>query len=120
MVENKQIRSIAVEGVVFFLIISAISNIPLVYYPGSPDIMILIGVVFTIIDLIIAYFCWKLKAWSFIIAIILALFVITSAINISGLRYPGDELLVIIQSLIVFFSIRGYRETCFKMNQQIS
>ncbi|MHA2323989.1 MAG: hypothetical protein ACXACB_01210 [Promethearchaeota archaeon] len=103
-------RSLAVEGAVFFLIISAIANIPLVYYLGSPDFMLLVGVAFAIVDLVIAYFCWNLKPWSFIIAIILALFVIISAISISGLQYPGDELLVIVQSMIVFFSFRGYRE----------
>jgi hypothetical protein len=114
IVENKKVRSLAVEGAVFFLIVSAIANIPLVYFPGSPYFLILTGIAFAIIDFGIAYFCWKLKAWSFIIAIILALFSITSAITISGLRYPGDELLVIVQSLIIFFSVRGYREVTKK------
>jgi hypothetical protein len=113
-------RSLAVEGTFFFLIVSAIANIPLVYFPGSPSFLILTGIAFTIIDFVIAYFCWQLKAWSFIIAIVLALFVITSAVIISGLQYPGDELLVIVQSLIIFFSSRGYREIRKKNKKLIS
>jgi O-antigen/teichoic acid export membrane protein len=110
MVEVNKMRRLSVEGTVFFLIVNAVANIPLVYFPGSPSFLILTGIAFTIIDFVVAYFCWKLKPWSFIIAIILALFIITSTITISGLRYPGDEFLVILQSLITFFSFRGYRE----------
>ncbi len=101
-------RSLAVEGTVGFLVVSAIISAPLTYYPGSQ--FLLVGILFAVTYAVIAYVCWKQIPAGFIAAIILALFAAASAVGISGLRYAGDELLVVVQLLIVFFSYRGYRE----------
>jgi uncharacterized membrane protein len=67
--------------------------------------------VFAAIYAVIAIMCWKLKQMGFVTAIIIALLVIASAVGYSGLQYAGDELLVIVQVLLVFFAYRGYMET---------
>jgi predicted branched-subunit amino acid permease len=102
------LKSFAVEGTVFWLLASAIASIPLAYYPGSQ--FIAISVVVTAIYLALAYLCWRENPRGFIAAIILAVFVIVMDIVFSGLRYPGDELLLALQLLIIFFGYRGYRE----------
>jgi hypothetical protein len=58
----------------------------------------------------IAYFCWNQNTRGFVAAIVLAISVLAMNIGFSGLAYPGDELLAISQVLVVFFSLRGYRE----------
>jgi uncharacterized membrane protein (UPF0136 family) len=102
------VKSFAVEGLVFFLIVSALADVLAVMFPGST--FILLGVVFGFIHIVLAYFCWKQKTWSFLAAIVLALIIIIADITISGLQYPGDEILVILQTIIVFFSYRSYME----------
>jgi uncharacterized membrane protein len=98
-----------VEGTVFWLLASAIASIPLAYYPGSQ--FITISVVVTVIYLVIAYLCWKQNSLSFIAAIILSALVIVMDVGFSGLHYPGDELFIVLQLLIIFFGYRGYRES---------
>ncbi|MFQ5871361.1 MAG: hypothetical protein ACE5IB_04295 [Candidatus Geothermarchaeales archaeon] len=106
-------RSFAVEGTVFLLAVSALSGVGIAYYPGSPfstPAFFLVPVAIAVIHIVVAYFCWNLSSWSFIAAMALALFVGATDVVYSNLRYPGDELLVILQVLIILFSYRGYRE----------
>jgi hypothetical protein len=110
---NDKMKSISVEGSVFWLLVSAIISPPLAYYPGSPffePTLFLVPFLFSTMYIIIAYFCWNQNARSFVAAIVLALSVVAMNIGFGGLAYPGDELLAIAQVLAVFFSFRGYRE----------
>lgn len=110
-------RSFAVEGTVYWLIISAVSTFLLSLFEPQT---ILIAFAFSVIFIVVAYFSWIQKAWSFIAAIILALVVIVSDISypiflntgteITPLQYPGEELIIIIQLLIIVFSLRAYKE----------
>ena len=102
-------KSFAVEGTVFWLLVSAIASIPLAYYPGSN--FIAISVVVTAIYIALAYLCWREKPLGFISAMVLAVLVIAMDVVFSGLRYPGDELLIVLQLLIIFFGYRGYKES---------
>jgi predicted branched-subunit amino acid permease len=95
---------------VFWLAVSSIASIPLVSYEGAPSFLIGLGLVFTAIYLVVAYLCWKLNPRGYIAAIGLGLFVIVVAVTVSGLRYPGDELLVVVQLLVILFGFRAYRE----------
>ncbi|MFW9800826.1 MAG: hypothetical protein ACFFD9_10340 [Candidatus Thorarchaeota archaeon] len=106
-------KSFSIEGSVFWLLVSAIASPPLAYFPGSPffePALFFVPISFSIIYIIIAYFCWNQEARGFIAAIVMALLVLAMDTGFSGLAYPGDELLSIVQLLIVLFSLRAYRE----------
>ena len=92
-------RSFAVEGTVFWLIVGAAFGVAVAYYPGSP--FLIPSMVVSIIYIGTAYMCWNLKVLSFIVATILAVFVCATDIVLSGFRYPGEEVLAILQLLVM-------------------
>ncbi|MHA1905439.1 MAG: hypothetical protein ACXADL_17145 [Candidatus Thorarchaeota archaeon] len=106
-------KSLSVEGSVFWLVVSAVVSPPLAYYPGSlffEPALFLVPFLFSTMYIVIAYFCWNQNARGFVAAMVLAISVLAMNIGFGGLAYPGDELLAIAQVLAVFFSFRGYRE----------
>ena len=82
-------RSFAVEGTVFWLIVGAAFGVAIAYYPRSP--FLIPSIVVSIIYIGTAYMCWNLKVLSFIVATILAVFVCATDIVLSGFRYPGGK-----------------------------
>jgi hypothetical protein len=118
------LRSFAVEGTVFWLVVVAaveitVSTTPAKYSaPTTPSQYAIAGIVFGTLNLVIAYFCWINRRFGFLAAVALAL--ITA---IGAYPYPqplrtvdtpfGAEVdaLVILGSLLVaLFGTRAYRE----------
>lgn len=106
-------RSFAVEGTVFWLLVSAIAGPILAFFPGSPFFafpLVLVPVATSVLYVVIAFFAWRLRPWSFLAAAALALIILVTTVSVSLLVYPGDELLAVVQMLTVLFALRGYRE----------
>ena len=101
-------RSFAVEGTVFWLVVSAIAGAILSNYPGSSFWEV--GIVVGLLQIALAYFCWKIKGASFLVALASGLIFLTLNITVSRLKYTGDEFLAMIQITLVFFSFRAFRE----------
>ncbi len=112
-------KSYAVEGAVFWLIVSAILT------GGSAygELLSVIGasaLVFAVIYVIAAYFAWNHKKWAFLLAILLALVSLVGSLVFSGTEAlanaTGFEILssgawlMIPQFLVIFYSLRAYRE----------
>jgi hypothetical protein len=109
-------RSFAVEGAVFWLIVSAVAGAISSYYPGSSFWMI--GIVVGLLQIVVAYFCWQQKTAPFLVAAALGFIFLTLNITISRLEYSGDEFLAMIQITLVLFSLRAFRE--IGLNKSIS
>lgn len=101
-------RSFAVEGTVFWLVVNAIAGAILSYYPGSS--FWAVGIAVGLLQIALAYFCWKIKVASFLVALALGLIFLILNITISRLEYTGDEFLAMTQITLVFFSFRAFRE----------
>ncbi len=109
-------RSFAVEGTVFWLIATAILA------GGSslgPDVAILAtGLVYAVLYLVVAYFAWNRKKWAFIGATVLSLvsligslaFGIGEGVTTGWEFLSGGGFLSVTILLVVFFSLRAYRE----------
>lgn len=101
------------QGTVFWLLVSAIAGPILAFFPGSPFFdfpLIFVPVATSAIHVVIAYFAWKLRPWGFLAAALLALIILATTVAISQLRFPGDELLAVVQMLTILFSLGGYAE----------
>jgi hypothetical protein len=117
-----RLRSFAVEGTVFWLVVVAAVEITASTTPAQYAIE---GIIFGILNLVIAYFCWTNRKLGFLAAVALAL--ITAVTAVGAYPYPqpfrtvdtpfGAEVdaLVIVGSLLVaFFGTRAYREASYK------
>ncbi|NIN66145.1 MAG: hypothetical protein GTO63_15920 [Anaerolineae bacterium] len=101
------------EGTIFLLLASAIAGPILAFFPGSPFFafpLVLVPVATSILYVVIAFFAWRLRPWSFLAAAALALIILATTVSVSRLIYPGDELLAVVQVLTILFAFRGYRE----------
>jgi len=105
----------SVQGTVFWLIVSAILIV------GSSiaiDMTMLAAAIVTAaVYLIVGFFSWKEKRWSFIAAILLALFTIAGNVVFSGfITTDAFEILsssgfiMIPQLLLIFYSFRAYTD----------
>jgi hypothetical protein len=106
-------RSFAVQGTIFWLVVSAIAGPILAFFPDSPFFefpLVLVPVATSAIYVVIAYFVWKLRPWGFLAAAAMALIILATTVAVSQLRFPGDELLAVVQMLTILFSLRGYAE----------
>jgi hypothetical protein len=116
------VRSYAVEGTVFWLVVSAIIMTASAYDAEQLGLVAAAAGV-AIVYLVVAYACWNLKKWGFIAAIALALFTAVSNITFGSFFFaeevPSDWLfvtfvnggfLMVPQYILMFFSFRAYRE----------
>lgn len=110
--DGSKLRSFAVEGTVFWLIIVAAVEITAGTTPGGA-----LGYVFAIANLVLAWLCWAKKKIANLVAAILALLTVVGAYPFP-FRSVGDsfnaeiETLLILSSLLVaLFAFRAFRET---------
>jgi hypothetical protein len=82
--QGNKLRGFAVEGTVFWLIASAVFGAIFSYYPGSS--FWVVGIVVGLLQFVLAYFCWKLKAVSFVVATALGLIFLISNLTVSRLE----------------------------------
>ncbi len=116
-------KSLAAEATVFWLVVSAI--VELVARPTSqtPGMATYGAIIIAILNLVIAFMCWRLKAWAFIAAIALSLLLAIVAFPES----PGNEAtpygafidsMIIISALwVAFLGYRSFREIRTKVAQ---
>ncbi len=110
-------KSFAVEGTVFWLIATAILA------GGSslgPDVAILAtGLVYAVLYLVVAYFAWNRKKWAFIGATVLSLVSLIGGLAFGFVEgwpttgwefFSGGGFLSVPLLLVIFFSLRAYRE----------
>jgi hypothetical protein len=109
------VRSLAIEGIVFWLVVVAVVEITAATTPAHYAVE---GLIFGVVNLVLAYFCWIERKTSFLIAIVVAL--ITA---VGAYPYPQpfrtvdtpfgaevDALVILSSLLIVLFGMRAYRE----------
>ena len=110
--------NVSVQGTVFWLIVSAIL---IVGCSIAMDMMMLaVGLITAVVYLIVGVFAWKEKRWSFIAAILLALYTTGNVVFLqfslpSGfITTDAFEILsalgfiLIPQLLLIFYSLRAY------------
>jgi hypothetical protein len=110
-----RLRSLPVEGTVFWLVVVAAVEITASTTPTQYAIE---GIIFGILNLVIAYFCWTNRKSGFLAAVALALITAVGAYPypqpLRTVNTPfGAEVdaLVILGSLLVaLFGTRAYRE----------
>ncbi len=104
-------KSFAAEGIAFWLIVVAILEITASATPGG-----FLGIVFALVNLILAWLCWAGKKPALLIAIVLSLLTVVGAFPFPfrsvGDPFDGEiEALMILGSLlVVLFGSRAYRE----------
>jgi uncharacterized membrane protein len=122
--EEARLRSFAVEGTVFWLVVVAVveitvSTTPAKYSaPTTPSQYAVAGIILGVLSLVMAYFCWTNRKFSFLAAVALAL--ITA---VGAYPYPQpfrtvdtpfgaevDSLVILGSLLVALFGIRAYRE----------
>lgn len=111
-------KSLAVEGTAFWLVVSAILTGGSAY--GAPLDLAALALGFAVVYLIAAYFAWNHKRWAFVLAIVLALVALVGNVIFGGpeglATVTGFEILAagawlsIPQFLVIFYSLRAYRE----------
>lgn len=109
-------KSFAVEGTVFWLVVSAIfiaaSIDPTVTWEAAS------GLVTAGVYLVIAYACWKPRKWAFVAATAIALFTTVGSLALSFSfgttsifkALSESAFLVVPQLMLILFSLRAYRE----------
>lgn len=108
-------KSLAVEATVFWILVSAVIEL---MAPSTRGQFAIGGAIVGVLNLVIAYFCWKLKRFAFAAAVILNLIV-----AIGAFPYPPpsrtvetpfgaliDALVILWSLLTVFFGYRAFRE----------
>ena len=110
-------KSFAVEGTVFWLIVNTIIVIVTI---DPADISLLASaLVFAVLYLILAYVCWTQKRWGFIVAIVLAVIAAVGSVAFdlsTGFASSAFEalsngaFLIVPQLILILFSLRAYRE----------
>ena len=89
--------NVSVQGTVFWLIVSAIL---IVGCSIAMDMMMLaVGLITAVVYLIVGVFAWKEKRWSFIAAILLALYTIAGNVVFLQLNYASHLVTFLISSL---------------------
>ncbi len=111
-------KSYAVEGTAFWLVVSAILTGGSGY--GAPSVLAALALAFAVVYVIAAYFAWNHKRWAFVLAIVLALVALVGNVVFAGAEglatATGFEILspgawlIIPQFLVIFYSLRAYRE----------
>ncbi len=109
-------KSFIVEGTVFWLIATAILTGGSSY---GPDVALMAsGLVYAVLYLAVAYFAWNRKKWAFIGAIILSFVSLIGSLAFGGVEglttgwefFTGGGFLSVPTLLVIFFSLRAYRE----------
>ena len=108
--KSERARSFAVEGTVYWLIVSAVLTsflaVSIAWAAGFTYFAFTL--VLAIINLGLAYICWNLKGWGFLASTV-------SAIVVAGLAFgilysPIGNLLLLLQLQVAFFAYRAYGE----------
>ncbi|MEE9236815.1 MAG: hypothetical protein V3U52_03395, partial [Thermoplasmata archaeon] len=86
----------------------------------GPDVVLMAsGLVFAVLYLVVAYFAWNHKKWAFIGAIILSLVSLIGSLAFGFAEgwpttgwefFSGGGFLSVPTLLVIFFSLRAYRE----------
>lgn len=111
-------RSFAVEGTVFWLVVSAILTGGSAY--GAPLVFAALALAVAVVVVITAFFAWNHKKWAFVLAIVLALVALVGNVvfgdpealaTVTGFEIlSAGAWLSIPQFLVIFYSLRAYRE----------
>jgi hypothetical protein len=107
------LKSLAVEGTVFWSVASAFVELGAII--GS-SAHVVEGSVAVVLDLLVAYLCWRERMLGFVLAVMLGLFVAIVAFPflLGGEQTPFgalvDALVILSALLTVFFGYRAFTE----------
>jgi hypothetical protein len=103
-------KSFAGEGTVYWLIVSAILLLYLTVAiaVAAGILYFAFALVLAVVDVLLAYACWTLKSWGFLVSTISAIFIGGLAFGI--LYSPIGDLLLLVQLQVVLFAYRAHRE----------
>ncbi len=103
-------RSFAGEGTVYWLLVSAIllGYLTVVVAVAAGVFYFAFTLALAVVELVLAYACWTLRAWGFLASTL-------SAIVVAGLAFgilysPVGALLLFLQLQVVLFAYRAHRE----------
>ncbi|MFQ5871497.1 MAG: hypothetical protein ACE5IB_05010 [Candidatus Geothermarchaeales archaeon] len=109
-------KSYAVEGTVFWLVVSAIVMTVSSYSPEELTYFAT-AVPVVVLYLLVAYVCWDLRRWGFAAAIILALFTTLATFAFVPQEeqaiwqtFVDGAFLMVPQYILIFYAFRAYRE----------
>ncbi len=98
------------EGTVYWLLVSAIllGYLTVVVAVAAGVFYFAFPLALAVVELVLAYACWTLKAWGFLASTL-------SAIVVAGLAFgilysPVGDLLLFLQLQVVLFAYRAHRE----------
>jgi hypothetical protein len=111
-------KSFAVEGTAFWLVVSAILTGGSAY--GAPLALAALALAYAVVYAIVAFFAWNHKKWAFVLAIVIALVALVGNVVFGGVEglatvtgfgiLSAGAWLSIPQFLVIFYSLRAYRE----------
>jgi hypothetical protein len=105
------LRSFAIEGTSFWLVVVAALELTASTTPGGS-----VGAIFALANIVLGLFCWTVKKPAFLIAFVLAIFTVVGAYPFPfrnvGTSFDAElETLLIFSSLlVVLFGFRAFRE----------
>jgi hypothetical protein len=108
---GSKLRSFAVEGTVFWLIVVVAVEITAGTTPGGA-----LGFVFALVNAVVAWLCWTRKKFAFLIATVLSLLTVVGAYPFpfrgvdSAFDAEVEGLLIVGSLLVALFAFRAYRE----------
>ncbi len=113
-------RNISVEATSFWLVLGAITIAAISTRTAITDNDLVImgpGFAMAAVYLVLAYFSWNEKRWSFLIAFVLAIVNIAGTVTFTSTEDPATVLQTVVgvfilvpQLLLLFYSMRAYRE----------